>query len=434
MLDLQPLRSASFRHLAAAYWVNEFGNWIGEIALTLLVYDRTHSPLSTAALFLSLRFLPALLAPLLTLRVETLPARALLTAMYLLEALFFAGLALLTHHFSLAAVFGLGALDGVLAVTAKALTRGATANGLLKRGLLREGNGILNLGAMASTAGSPVIAAALVAWKGAGLALQVDAVTFLLTAAIIATTPGLRIESEAEATFTARLKSGLSAASNNKPVEHLLSAIALVMVVSAVPIPIEVVFAKHTLHAGASGYGLLLGSWGVGMVIGGAVFASAREVRLMRLLAAGTLLNALGYGGLAISPTLAVACISSAVGGMGNGVAWVAAVTAIQERIPPNTQNGVMSVLEGLNQVMPAIGFVAGGVITAVSSPRIAYGVAAVGIAATVLGASRLALGRSPGIHLHPPDLPADKGDSRANKQEMRLSDKSLSLATFTTG
>src|ERR1700735_4836026 len=99
MLDLRPLRSAGFRRLALGYWVNEFGNWIGEIALTILVYDRTRSPLGTAALFLALRFLPALLAPLLTTRVETLRPRDVLTVLYVLEAVLFACIAVVTRHF-----------------------------------------------------------------------------------------------------------------------------------------------------------------------------------------------------------------------------------------------------------------------------------------------------------------------------------------------
>ncbi len=44
-----------------------------------------------------------------------------------------------------------------------------------------------------------------------------------------------------------------------------------------------------------------------------------------------------------------------------------------------------MSVLEGLNQVMPAIGFAVGGAVTAATSPRVAYAVSAVGVAAVVL-------------------------------------------------
>jgi predicted MFS family arabinose efflux permease len=418
MINLRPLHSSSFRHLAAAYWVNEFGNWIGEIALTLLVYDRTHSPIATACLFLALRILPALLAPLLTVRVETLPARAILTSLYVLEAVFFAGIAWLTHHFSLAAVLSLGGLDGLLAVTASALTRGATANELLKRDLLRDGNGILNLGSMLSTAGSPIIAGGLVAWRGPGPALLVDAGTFLVTAVVIATAPALNPGNDVTATFARRLNDISEILGRDASLRILLVTIALVMLASAVPIPIEVVFAKRSLHVGDSGYGLLLGSWGAGMVLGGGIFAVGRNLSLSRLLVAGTLLAAVGYVGLALSPTLAVACVSSAVGGIGNGAAWVAAVTAVQERIPASAQSAIMSMVQGLNQVMPAIGFVAGGVVTAAFSPRIAYGIAALGIALVVFAGSLLMVRANRG-RIHLVEVPKDGQAVPAGVQQL---------------
>jgi hypothetical protein len=59
-------------------------------------------------------------------------------------------------------------------------------------------------------------------------------------------------------------------------------------------------------------------------------------------------------------------------------------MTAIQERIPLNTQSAVMSVLYALNEIMPAVGFLIGGVVTAVGSPRIAYAISALGTAFAV--------------------------------------------------
>src|SRR5437016_5106692 len=50
-----PLRTPAFRRLATAYTVNEFGNWLGDVALAIVVFDRTGSALATAALFLSSR-------------------------------------------------------------------------------------------------------------------------------------------------------------------------------------------------------------------------------------------------------------------------------------------------------------------------------------------------------------------------------------------
>jgi hypothetical protein len=59
--SLRPLRLPGFRQLASAYTVNELGNWVGEIALAVLVYDETGSPLATAGLFLGMVFLPSLI-------------------------------------------------------------------------------------------------------------------------------------------------------------------------------------------------------------------------------------------------------------------------------------------------------------------------------------------------------------------------------------
>ena len=435
MPDLRPLRSKAFRHLAAAYWVNEFGNWIGEIALTILTYNRSHSPLATAAFFLSVRFLPALLAPLVTARVEAIRPRVTLPALYCMEALFFAGLALLTQHFSMPAVFALGALDAVLAITAKALTRGATATGLKQLGLLREGNAILYLGALAATAGSPVIAGAVVAWKGAGTALVIDAATFLLTAGIVASASGISLDSDREASLERRVKAGLAVVREQVTVRRLMLVNALFWIFGSVAVPVEVVFAKSTLHAGDSGYGLMLASWGVGTVLGGAGFAALPNMRLVRVLGIGLALVAVGYASLALAPSLLLACCGSLVGGTGNGCGWIALVTAIQERTPGTAQSAVMSIFEGVTQLMPAIGFAAGGAIAAVTSPRGAFAVSAAGVAllAAILAArpiDQVRLGTVP----EPAPGTSSTGEAAVVMQEYEASGRTAQAGKLSLG
>src|SRR5919204_18743 len=68
--SLTPLRVAGFPTLAAAYSINELGNWLGDIALAVLVYDHTKSALATAALFVGTRFVPAFAAPPIVARIE----------------------------------------------------------------------------------------------------------------------------------------------------------------------------------------------------------------------------------------------------------------------------------------------------------------------------------------------------------------------------
>src|SRR5436309_3423749 len=79
---LAPLRVAGFRTLAAAYSINELGNWLGDIALAVLVYDHTKSALATALLFVGTRFVPAVAAPAVVARVERLQPRPALAFLY----------------------------------------------------------------------------------------------------------------------------------------------------------------------------------------------------------------------------------------------------------------------------------------------------------------------------------------------------------------
>ncbi len=158
-------------------------------------------------------------------------------------------------------------------------------------------------------------------------------------------------------------------------------------------IPIEVVFAKRTLGAGDAGYGALLASWGAGMVIGGLAFAVLRRTPLRVLLPASTLAIGCAYLATGAAPTLLVACLASAVGGAGNGIQWVALITAVQQLTRADYQARVISLLESLGTAMPGLGFVIGGAVAAVFSPRMSFVVAGAGVLA-VLAVAFVALSR----------------------------------------
>ena len=61
--------------------------------------------------------------------------------------------------------------------------------------------------------------------------------------------------------------------------------------------------------------------------------------------------------------TLLVACLISVLGGAGNGIQWVAVMTALQEATPPDLQARVSGLLESLGAAMPGVGFLLGGCI-----------------------------------------------------------------------
>lgn len=379
---LRPLRLPGFPNLGFAYLVNELGNWLGEIALAVLVYDQTGSPMATAALFCGMHFAPALLSPALVARVESAPIRVSLPGLYAVEGITFAILALLADSFSLIAVLAIATLDGSIASAARALTRASASAVLAPAGQLREGNALLNVAFTVGAAGGPAIGGLVVAGAGVETALLADAASFLAVACLLLVARRLELPppEEPEARWTDRLRRGIGYVRERPALRRLLAAQALAFVFFSLVIPIEIVFAKDTLDVGDAGYGALLAAWGVGMVIGSLAFAALRRVPLPALLFFATLAIGLAYLGTSISPTLLAACAASCLGGLGNGVQWIALVTAVQELTRASFQARVLSLLEALASVMPGIGFLLGGAITAIFEPRLSYAVAGAGV------------------------------------------------------
>ncbi|HVY95817.1 MAG TPA: MFS transporter [Solirubrobacterales bacterium] len=381
---LAPLRRATFRRLAATYAINELGDWMGVVALSVLVFDRTDSALATAGLFLGTRFLPALLAPLLVTKGERRPPRFALPVIYCGEAAAFGALALLADHFSLAAVIVVATVDGALALTGRSLTRAVVAALLEPAGELRAGNALLNVAFTAGAALGPALAGLVVAGFDVQTALLLDAVSFYAIAWILLTAGPLPQAEPEPGRMRERVRAGVAYLREKRRLRLLLVAQGAAFVFFAAVIPVEVIYAKETLGTSDSGYGLMLTAWGVGMVLGSLVFAAIRRAPLPLLLFFSTLAVGAGYLGLAAAPSLALACVASVVGGAGNGVQWVSAISAVQELTAAEMQARVMSVLESIGAAMPGIGFVLGGVIASVVSPRATFLVAGAGVFAIV--------------------------------------------------
>jgi MFS family permease len=375
-----PLRRKPFRRLAASYAINEFGDWMGIVALSVLVFEQTDSALALTGVFLGTRFLPALLAPILVTRGERPPPRLALPVIYCGEAAAFAALALLAGNFSLAPVIAVATIDGALALTGRSLTRAVVAALLEPAGELRAGNALLNIAFTAGAAVGPGLAGLVVAGFDIQIALLLDAVSFFAIAVVLFTAGELPQAEPEPGRMRDRVRAGAAYLRENKTVRRLLAAQGAAFVFFAAVVPIEVIYAKETLAASDSGYGLLLASWGVGMVLGSLIFARVRRASLPLLLFVSTLAVGVGYLGLAAAPSLAWACVASVVGGAGNGVQWVSAVSAVQELTAAEMQARVMSVLESIGAAMPGIGIVIGGLIGTIFDPRVAFLFAGAGI------------------------------------------------------
>jgi MFS family permease len=387
-------KSPRLRRILLAYTVNELGTWFGYVALALGVYDHTKSAIATAALFVARGLVPALLAPVLVARIERSPRRGRLTWLYLLEASLTVALAGLLWHFWLVGVLVLVTIDGVVAVAATALVRAAAARVSVSEAIAdgesdltpqerqaateaaqRHASAALNFSFMGALAIGPAIGGALVHLVGGPVALLLDALTFLVCAGLL-----LQLSTYIEETSGDSVRTRLLAVLHHMRTVPTLRALflteAVAMVFFASVEPVEVLFVKSTLQAGDFGFGLLVATWGVGAALGAVVFARSVRRPLGPMLTGGTLLVGLAYLGFAVAPTLAIACGAAVIGGIGNGIQWPSLISAVQQLTPPALQGRLMSAVGSLNALCPAIGFILGGTIAALSSPRVAMFVA----------------------------------------------------------
>jgi predicted MFS family arabinose efflux permease len=442
------LRSSRLRRLIAAYTVNRLGTWIGFVALTVAVYDHTHSALAVAVTLLAGQGLPAFAVPSLVARVEASKRRDELSALLLFEAVATGGVVVFIWQFSLPAILVLVALDGTAALAASALLRtevarvarehasgdgeadgeaapvGAAwppagmgagespaapgvpsdpelalesreADALTTKGHEspaeageRAGNAALNVAFAATFVTGPVLAGVLVAAAGAPVALLLDVVSFLICGALLIHLHP-HVEESGSETVAARLRVAWKYITETRTLRQLLLLEMVAFVFFETAAPIEVSFAKATLGAGDRGFGVLLTTWGAGTVLGSIVFARAMNRSLGYLLSAGTLAVGLAYAGFAFASTLPLACVAAFVGGVGNGVELPSMFSLVQRLTPPNLHGRLMGAVESISALCPIIGLPLGGALVVLTTPRTAFLIVGTGTIAAALALLR---------------------------------------------
>ncbi len=405
-----PLRVPGYRALLSSYGINETGDAIGLVALSVLVFDRTDSPMALVAFFLCSRVLPALLAPAITARIDQLPVRRALPALYAAEAVLFLLLAALVDAFALPLVLLLALGDGTIALVGRGISRGAIASSLQAHGLLREGNALVNVAfGLASVVGLAA-GGVLVSAFSLQVALVIDAGSFAVIAAGLALArnlpPGTR--EEAREAFRARLRAGLRLARRDRLIGPLVLWEGLAFVFFALVIPIEVVYVKETLKADSGVLGALLACWSGGILVGSLAYVKLSRSPALLLVLGSSAAVGVGYAGMGLSRTVVLACAFSVVGGLGNGIQWVSVVTLAQERTPADYQARISGLLESVAAAAPAVGFLLGGLLTTLASPSAAYLTAGCGV--LVLVALAAVAGRR---LLAGSDLDDDRDDHR---------------------
>lgn len=389
MSQSQALRRAGARRLASAYTLAELSDSLVAVGLALLVLNKTGSVLWTTAYFVLAKGLPALVAPAITAALDR-HAIARLEWLYAGQAILIAALCALPVP---AVALPIAALAATCALPARSLTRAQIARRLRASGLLREGNSVVNIAFAAAATIGAAAGGALVSLAGYRAALVAGAIA---AGAAVPLVRGARGRgADAPTGWREELREGLGFARSTPGVWSLIWLEGAALLAMTLVIPIEVLYAERSLDVGAAGYGALIATWGAGIFVGGFAFALLRHRPLLVLAAASTAVIGLSYLGLALVTTLFVACLISFLGGAGNGVQWVAVVTALQESVPDEFQARVVGLLDSAATLAPVFAYTLGGVLAQALSPRAAYAVAGAGALLCAAAFARQALRRA---------------------------------------
>jgi MFS family permease len=367
-------------------WIGQGASFLGDavsmVALVVLVVQVTGTASAVGGALIA-RLLPTLASPLAGVLADRLDRRLVLVASDLARAGLVLGLIFATN---LATIYALVFLMGLARTIFNPTVRAAFPSVVGGGDLTRANALIVGTFSVSETAG-PALGGLLVATVGVDAAFVIDSATYLFSAALLSLIPLPRPERGGEdAGFGEDLRSGFAYLARSRVPLAIVFGGFLTLLTINITIPAEVFLAKKTFDAGNAGYGLLVGLFGGGMVLGSALMAALGDrVRLLPLYFLGIFASALALVGTGLSPTFGLALGALVVAGVANGTENVTTDTILQKQVPDAFLGRVFSVRFLGFSVGEMLAYGAGGAIVDVSGARFTYFLAGAATAAAGL-------------------------------------------------
>jgi MFS family permease len=410
------LRRRDFLLVFVSFALSSFGDYLALLALTIRVHDSTGSGWAVSALLLTGLLPLVAFAPLAGLLVDRTETVRVLAVAALVQAVVAVGLAVsgaaLVPTLVLSFLLGVG-----FAVTQPALF--ALVPKVAGEDQITQANAYLEVARWGGATIGPFAAGTLTAAIGSGGTLLIDAGTFLVVAAAAVALKARRPpvpagETELGGPKPREAREGFSFLLRDHLLGMVVVVTAAMVLFAAIDNVAEVFFAKDVLGAGDAGYGILVGSWTLGMVVAATVVA--RRVPTLRL--ALSVLVAAVVGGSAIAfaaalPSVPLAVSMWFIGGGANGMENVGLRSLIHHRVPERIQGRVFAAYYAVINGASIGATVLGGALVAVAGARGSLLTAGLGgLAAGLIGLlwyTRLRA-REPTILVSGPPGPTERG------------------------
>jgi MFS family permease len=394
------LRDApTLRRFFVAFFQSQVGTGAAYVALLLVAYQRLHSAWAISLVLLG-EFLPGIvLAPLFGSLADRISRRRLAVCADLLRAICFVAIAVIP---SFAATVAFALLAGVGTALFRPAINSALP-GLVPPERRSQLTAIFYASVNTGLMLGPAIAAGLLLVTTAPVVLVLNALTFAGSAVLLGGVdlgpwPAARDEGESDTaagedaprSVWADTRAGTQAALALPGVPVLMGVGALVVLTGAMFNVVAPLLATGPLHAGGSGYGVLMALYGLGMVAGSWTNARAGSdiAGLRRRWLVGIALSGIAMAVAALAPTFGLALVAFTFIGLGENLLVGPEMRLMQEMVAERLLGRVF----GLKDVLENIAFVAaflgaGALLSLIGVRTVFVGAGLVTVALAAVGA-----------------------------------------------
>jgi MFS family permease len=340
------------------------------IALLLYVRDREHSGTAVGALLLA-QALPHVAGPLMGTLVDRMDLKRLMIVCELAQAILFALIA-----------WWQPPLVALLVIVAAAslldTTFGPASSSTVPR--LVEGDDLMHANAWIGSALNfqvaigPLVGALLVSAFGVRGGVGANAVSFLISAALLMTVPLQRSGARAAAGVASAGLAGLAYAWKQPTVRALVIGVFLLVAFSAVDNVALVFLTRDTLHLSPASFGIVAAAFGFGMLASSIALLAWRNLPRPGVLLVGSwFLTGAGTLATGLAPNGVTAGALQCIAGVGNGVENVGSATLIQSTVPREMLGRVFGLLGTAAFTGSALAYVLAGLLLDHVGPRTTF-------------------------------------------------------------
>jgi MFS family permease len=362
-------RSPAFRLLAVATLASGLGTWIAFVALTVDVWDRTHSSVWVSALlaadFLPLVAVGLLLAPL----VDRLSRRRVMIVADLARCVVFVLLPFATGAWMIVA---LAAVSGFASGFFRPALYAGVPN-LVDDDDLPQANSVLQAVENVTWMLTPPVAGVLVGVWNPDPAYWINAASFLVSALLLVRIPGRMLQAARAVSegHVRDLLAGITLVLRSRPLLTVFVAWNVFFLAFAGINVAEISLARDALDAGDFGFGLLIGASGLGLVLGSYFAGTLVERYAVASVYGGSIgLLALATAAAAGSPVVWLAAAFMVVVGFGNGAAVVCNALFVQRGAPDELRGRAFTIIMSSNYAVLGVAMAGAGLLTDAIGPR----------------------------------------------------------------